>query len=62
MATNYVVDPGSIHKAIVLSAALQEGVITPTSTIEVAPTIRKGGTEFKDGHPFRPVRRSPCPA
>jgi cell division protein FtsI (penicillin-binding protein 3) len=52
MATSYVVDPGSIHKAIVLSAALQEGVITPASTVEVAPTIRKGDTTFKDGHPF----------
>lgn len=52
VATSVVVDPGSIHKAIVLSAALQEGVVTPDSTIEVAPTIRKGDTTFKDTHPF----------
>ncbi len=52
MATSAVVDPGSIHKAIVLAAALQEGAITPATTLEVGPTIRKGDTTFKDGHPF----------
>lgn len=52
MATSAVVDPGSIHKAIVLAAALEEGAITPATTLEVGPTIRKGDTTFRDGHPF----------
>ncbi|HEX6684462.1 MAG TPA: penicillin-binding protein 2 [Candidatus Limnocylindrales bacterium] len=52
MATSAVMDPGSIHKAIVLSAALQEGVVRPDSTIEIAPNIRKGGENYKDTHPF----------
>lgn len=52
MATRVVVDPGSIHKAIVLGAALQEGVINTGSVIEIAPTIRKGGVTYSDTHPF----------
>ncbi|HCU49170.1 MAG TPA: penicillin-binding protein 2 [Micromonosporaceae bacterium] len=52
MATSAVVDPGSIHKAIVLAAALQEGVVKPDSTIPIGPTIRKGDVTFKDTHPF----------
>jgi cell division protein FtsI (penicillin-binding protein 3) len=52
MATSVVIDPGSIHKAIVLGAALQEGVIDKNTTIEVGPTIRKGDTTFKDTHDF----------
>src|SRR5690606_1983345 len=38
--TGVVVDPGSVHKAIVLGAALEEGLIEPDTTIEVGPTIR----------------------
>ncbi|MFC3987858.1 peptidoglycan D,D-transpeptidase FtsI family protein [Actinoplanes siamensis] len=49
--TAVVTDPGSSHKAFVIGAALQEGLITPDSTVEVAPAIDKGGTPFKDGHP-----------
>jgi cell division protein FtsI (penicillin-binding protein 3) len=52
MATGAVVDPGSIHKAIVLSAALQEGVVTPTSTIPIGPTVQKGDETYHDSHPF----------
>jgi cell division protein FtsI (penicillin-binding protein 3) len=52
MATGAVVDPGSIHKAIVLSAALQEGVVTPTTTIPIGPTIKKGDETYHDTHPF----------
>ena len=41
-ATGYVVEPGSVHKGIVFAACLQEGVVTPTSTVLVRPTITKG--------------------
>jgi len=52
MATSAVVDPGSIHKGIVLAAALQEGLVKPDSTIQITPTIRKGDETYKDTHPF----------
>ncbi|WP_243421027.1 peptidoglycan D,D-transpeptidase FtsI family protein, partial [Micromonospora globispora] len=50
-ATSFVVDPGSIHKAITYGAALQEGVITPQTTMPIPNTIRRGDTVFRDTHP-----------
>ncbi|MFC4150174.1 peptidoglycan D,D-transpeptidase FtsI family protein, partial [Micromonospora mangrovi] len=50
-ATSFVVDPGSIHKAITYGAALQEGVITPDTAFPVANTINEGGVTFRDTHP-----------
>ncbi|MET8837908.1 penicillin-binding protein 2, partial [Micromonospora sp. NPDC004540] len=50
-ATSFIVDPGSIHKAITYGAALQEGVITPDTAFPVANTIQKGDTTFRDTHP-----------
>ncbi|GAB3811182.1 hypothetical protein GCM10027605_50790 [Micromonospora zhanjiangensis] len=47
-ATSFVVDPGSIHKAITFGAALQEGVIEPDSTLPVASVVNKGGYPFTD--------------
>jgi cell division protein FtsI (penicillin-binding protein 3) len=49
--TQTVFDPGSIHKAIIVGGALQEGLITPTSTIVVGPKIVKGGTTYRDSEP-----------
>ncbi|SCL16047.1 peptidoglycan synthetase FtsI [Micromonospora nigra] len=49
-ATSFVVDPGSVHKAITFGAALQEGVITPDTSFPVANGIRKGDTWFSDTH------------
>ncbi|GAA2391840.1 penicillin-binding protein 2 [Catellatospora methionotrophica] len=51
-ATSVVVDPGSVHKAIVLSAALQEGVIEPDSTVKIGPSIKKGNQVYWDTHQF----------
>jgi cell division protein FtsI (penicillin-binding protein 3) len=48
VATSFVVDPGSVHKAITFGAALQEGVIKPDTTIPVPSGINKGGTTFVD--------------
>ncbi|WP_344612594.1 penicillin-binding protein 2, partial [Dactylosporangium salmoneum] len=48
--TATVFDPGSIHKAIVMGAALQEGIITPSSTITVNSKVKKGDTTYTD-HP-----------
>jgi cell division protein FtsI (penicillin-binding protein 3) len=49
-ATSFVVDPGSVHKAITISAALQEGAVKPTDTFMVGPRVRKGDQWFKDSH------------
>lgn len=51
VATSVVFDPGSVHKAIVLGAALQEGVIKPDTAITVGPKITKGDQTFRDTHP-----------
>jgi cell division protein FtsI (penicillin-binding protein 3) len=51
VASNQPYDPGSIHKAITIGAALQEGVITPDSSITVGPALRVGGVLFPDDHP-----------
>ncbi|MEU8007143.1 penicillin-binding protein 2 [Catellatospora sp. NPDC049111] len=51
-ATSVVVDPGSVHKAIVLSAALQEGVVEPDSTVKIGPSIKKGDQVYWDTHQF----------
>jgi cell division protein FtsI (penicillin-binding protein 3) len=48
VASSVVVDPGSVHKALVVGAALEEGVIKPDSTVVVGPTIVKGDTAFRD--------------
>jgi cell division protein FtsI (penicillin-binding protein 3) len=50
-ATSFVVDPGSVHKAVVFGAALQEGVVKPDTALTVESTIRKGDVTFADTHP-----------
>ncbi|MEU8409971.1 penicillin-binding protein 2 [Micromonospora sp. NPDC048842] len=57
-ATSFVVDPGSVHKAITYGAALQEGVITPDTTLPIANSIKKGDTWFSDTHPANGKRMS----
>src|SRR3954464_15496978 len=52
-STGVTVDPGSVAKVIALSAALQEGKITPDSTVQVMPKINKGGKDFSDSHPYK---------
>jgi cell division protein FtsI (penicillin-binding protein 3) len=46
-----VADPGSVHKAFMFGAALQEGLITPDSTLAIGPALRRGGYTFPDSHP-----------
>ncbi|MFG1950905.1 peptidoglycan D,D-transpeptidase FtsI family protein [Micromonospora sp. NPDC048830] len=57
-ATSFVVDPGSVHKAITFGAALQEGVVTPDTALPVPNSIRKGDTVFRDTHPANGRRMS----
>lgn len=54
-AVSSVVEPGSVHKAITISAGLQTGVINKDTVLLVPPTIRKGGKTFADTHPHGTV-------
>jgi cell division protein FtsI (penicillin-binding protein 3) len=45
-----VADPGSIHKAFIFGAALQEGLIKPDSTLAIGPALVRGGYRFQDSH------------
>ena len=54
-ATGMTVDPGSVHKPIVIAACLQEGVVQPGDAVPVAPSLWKGDTEFTDTHPHSEV-------
>ena len=62
VASNDLVDPGSVHKAIVLGAALEEGVITADSTITVAPTIKVADKTYEDTHKFPTGTKLTMPA
>ncbi|MET7393209.1 penicillin-binding transpeptidase domain-containing protein [Dactylosporangium sp. NPDC005572] len=59
--TATVFDPGSVHKAIVMAAALQEGIITPTSTVTVNSSVKKGDTVYKDHPPQKDGTRMTIP-
>jgi cell division protein FtsI (penicillin-binding protein 3) len=61
VASSVVVDPGSVHKALVLGAALEEGVIKPDSKIVVGPRIVKGDETFRDTHPNHKPRAMTLP-
>ncbi|MEU4691211.1 penicillin-binding transpeptidase domain-containing protein [Actinoplanes sp. NPDC023714] len=52
--SSVVTDPGSSHKAFIFGAALQEGIITPDSTLKIGPGIERGGYPFRDTHPQDP--------
>lgn len=49
-ASDSVVEPGSIHKAIVVGAALEEGIIDRDSTPMVAPTVTVADNTYRDTH------------
>ncbi|HLV57648.1 MAG TPA: penicillin-binding protein 2 [Natronosporangium sp.] len=53
-ATSVVFDPGSVHKPLVIGAALQEGVIRPGDAVVVDPSIQKGDTAFRDVGKWHP--------
>lgn len=43
-------EPGSVQKALTAAAAIEEGVVTPTSVFSVADSIEVGGKVFTDSH------------
>jgi cell division protein FtsI (penicillin-binding protein 3) len=51
-ATSVAADPGSVHKAITIAAALEEGVVKPDSTVPVAPSVTRAGVTRSDSHPL----------
>jgi cell division protein FtsI (penicillin-binding protein 3) len=51
VASSVAAEPGSTHKAFVVAAALQEGVITPDTTVPAGGPLVRGGTPFADQHP-----------
>ncbi|HEV7708343.1 MAG TPA: penicillin-binding transpeptidase domain-containing protein [Asanoa sp.] len=50
-ATSFIVDPGSVHKAIIFGAGLEEGVITPKTVWRIPSTITKADVTYADTHP-----------
>jgi cell division protein FtsI (penicillin-binding protein 3) len=61
VATSWAVDPGSVHKAVVFAACLQEGVITPDTTLPLPMTITKGSNTFRDTHWHPPMAQFTMP-
>jgi cell division protein FtsI (penicillin-binding protein 3) len=47
-AVNDAYEPGSVIKAVTVSAALQEGLVSPKSKFVIPNTYRYGGTTFHD--------------
>jgi cell division protein FtsI (penicillin-binding protein 3) len=45
-------EPGSVLKILTSMAALNEGVVRPTSVINVPASLKIGQYEFKDDHPM----------
>jgi cell division protein FtsI (penicillin-binding protein 3) len=51
VASTLAAEPGSTHKAFVVAAALQEGVITAETTVPAGAPLVRGGTSYTDEHP-----------
>jgi cell division protein FtsI (penicillin-binding protein 3) len=47
-AASDIYEPGSVNKVITMSAALQEGLVTPTSPFVIPKTLPFAGTTFHD--------------
>jgi cell division protein FtsI (penicillin-binding protein 3) len=50
-AVSDIYEPGSTSKVMTMAAALDAGVITPTSKVEVPPILYRGGDDFHDHDP-----------
>jgi cell division protein FtsI (penicillin-binding protein 3) len=47
-ATGFTYEPGSTFKAFTVSAALEEGLVTPTSTFTIPPSLQVADRTIKD--------------
>lgn len=45
-----VFEPGSIQKAVTIAAAIEEGIVSPSTTFEVDDRLTIGPKTFKDSH------------
>jgi cell division protein FtsI (penicillin-binding protein 3) len=54
-AVTAVFEPGSVNKIITLSAALEEGAVTPDTSALVADELQVGDHLFSDSHPHETV-------
>ncbi len=55
-AVSSVYEPGSVNKVITAAAALETGLLTPTSTVVVPQSIRVADKTFKELHATGPQR------
>jgi cell division protein FtsI (penicillin-binding protein 3) len=47
-ALSEIYEPGSVNKVITLSGAIQDGLVTPNTEVDVPPTYIAGGHRFHD--------------
>lgn len=46
-----VYEPGSVNKVITLSAAIEEGLVTPSTSMTIPDFVEIGGKRFRENHP-----------
>ncbi len=49
-AVTHALEPGSVNKVVTAAAALEEGIVTPTSTVVVPPELQIYDKTFTDSH------------
>jgi cell division protein FtsI (penicillin-binding protein 3) len=50
-STGAVYEPGSVNKVITMAAAIDRGLITPSTPVTVPPRLERGGRPFVDAEP-----------
>jgi len=50
-----ILESGSVAKAVTMSAAIQEGIVTPGDIRPTADSITVGNTTVRDAHPHNPI-------
>jgi cell division protein FtsI/penicillin-binding protein 2 len=51
MATGFTYEPGSTFKAFTVAAALEEGIVAPSTMFDLPPTIQVADREIEESHP-----------